>query len=388
MDPIKQSLIDVAGNLEASERNVQAKVRANLTKKKLKIKCFIPSFAAVAIVAIIAFAFSLLPKDESIITANYSTEEQLAYLYEKMHEGKSTHPHLYKLEFITDVALPSYAKYLGIPINQEELAMWIETEFEKEKDLETFKLLQKTPEYDKIINIYVPHIYTARYLEKEVLKKYKEVFPTLSKESHEHLMQYEAITHFLTEDYELFAPREEIEDILAYTDEKNFGTIIDTEKNTITVAIGANFKDLEKLSVDQVASFHEVVKLPLVNKTAELGQYVQFFYMKDFTLEKRNIEEIVPFSLVPAYVIFHADEIQLETSFKQFSTTLDWSPHMKLDRLPNDYYVAIGDVEYLFAYDEQPIKLYNITMNEVATVPVEKTEEFINIIRKFTPELQ
>ena len=389
MEPIKQSLIDAAGNLEASEQNVQARVRANFTKKKLTIKRFLPSFAAVAIVAIIAFALTLLPKDESIITANYSTEEQLAYLYEKMHEGKSTHPHLSKLEFITDVALPSYAKYLGITINQEELALWIETEIEKEKDAETFKLLQQRPEYDKIINIYVPHYYTARYLEKEVLQKYKELYPTLSKMSREHLMQYEAISYFMhEEEVKHFASYEEISSIIDYTDNKGFGTIIATDKNVVTVAIGANYLDIAELSVDQISSFHEVVQLPLPNKTAELGQYVQFYYMNDFVIEKRNVKEIVPVSIVPAYTIFTDPSSMFADNFKQLIGSFNWSAHTKFNRLPNEYYVAIGDVEYLFAYDEQPIKLYNLTMDEVATVPVEKTEEFINTIRKFIPELQ
>ena len=166
MDPIKQSLINAAGQLDASERNVQARVRANVTKKRIRIPLWIPTLAIACFIAFIAIQF-LKPETTPLQTTTANlTKEDYAYLYELMQSTNTTHVEEFQLSFVADLAYPHYAKSKGITLDEKEFASRLEAERKKIiAESELFELVSETDPIaaEKLETIYFPHYVKARY---------------------------------------------------------------------------------------------------------------------------------------------------------------------------------------------------------------------------------
>ena len=265
MDPIKQSLIDAAGQLDASERNVQARVRANLTKERIHIPLWIP---ALVIACFIAFIGIQLMKPETTTVQTISsnlTPEDYEYLYESMQSISSTHPDESKLRFVAEVAYPHYGNYKGIKIDEKEFVRRLETERKTLiTESESFQLISETdPTYaKKLETIYLPHYVKSRYYEELLLEQLQRKYPTFSSSALEHMLQYEAVKYFASlEESSQFLPYNDLITIayMNYSDYHRIeAAVMSVHEDHYIVVKDANYFELNGLTTDQIASFKRV----------------------------------------------------------------------------------------------------------------------------------
>ncbi len=390
MDPIKQSLIDVAGNLEASEQNVQANVRANLTKKRIRMPIWIPALAITCFIAFIGIQF-LKPETAPVqINSANLTKEDYEYLYEAMHSINSTHVEQFQLEFVADIAYPHYAKYKGIAIDEKEFTRRLEAERKTYiTESESFQLMYETDPIaaEKLERIYLPHYVKARYYEELLLEQLENQYPTFNTSTLSHMLQYEAVKYFATlEESSQFLPHNDLMSIaiMNYSDYHRIeAAVMSVHEDHYIVIKDGNYFELNGLTTDQIASFKEgVYKIPIEYLgTLGVGDMVEL-YFPDYYMGSDNVHEMIPFQVTKA-VISLTLEGEAAASLLELIEPLERTPWKEIPGSMIDNELIALDAHYNFSYDNEAgiFTLYDMKSEEKLIAPKHISELIYEILK-------
>ena len=385
MDPIKQSLIDVAGNLEASERNVQAKVRANLTKKRIRIPIWIP---ALVIACFMAFVGVLLKPDTTPVqtTSANLTPEDYEYLYELMQSSSSTHVEEFQLSFVADIAYQHYSTFKGIALDEKELARRIEVEKKTLlEESEAFRLVSESdPNFEAI---YFPHYVKARYYEELLLEQLKTQYPSFNSYALEHMLKFEAVKYFASlEESSQFLPYNDLMSIalMNYSDYHRIeGAVMSVHEDHYIVVKDGNYFELSGLTTDQIASFNEgVYKIPIEYvDTLVVGDVVELYY-SDYYMSSVNVQEMIPIQVTKALfnlTLENNDAASLLELIEPLERT-SWEivpPNM------TDFILIALNAPFIFNYDNEEgiFTLYALDNQEKIVVPKHLTESIYELLK-------
>ncbi len=389
MDPIKQSLIDAAGNLEASERTVQAKVRANLTKKRIHMPIWIPSLVIACFIAFIGIQY-LKPDTTPVQTTSTNlTSEDYQYLYELMHSASSTHVEEFQLRFVAEIAYTHYAKYKGITIDEKEFARKLEAERKLMKESNSFQLVSETDPIaaEKLESIYLPHFVKASYYEELLLEQLKTQYPSFHSTTLDHMLQFEAVKYFASlEEASQFLPNNELMSIalLNYSDyHKITGAVMSVQEDHYIVVKDGNYFELNGLTMDQIASFKEgVYKIPIEYlDTLVVGDMVEL-YFPDYYMYSNNVQEMVPYEVTPA-VIGLTLEGEAAESLLQLVEPLERT-HWKLTPGTTiDYELMALNSHFTFTYENEEgiFTLYDMNSEEKIVVPKHLSDSIYELLK-------
>ena len=309
MDPIKQSLIDAAGQLDASERNIQTSVRANLTKKRIRIPLWIPALIIACFIAFIGIQL-LKPETTTVQTISSNlTPEDYEFLYESMQSINATnHQEEFQLSFVAEVAYPHYGNYKGIKFDEKEFARRLENERKTLiTESESFQLMSETdPTYaGKLETIYLPHYVKSRYYEELLLEQLENQYPSFNTSTLKHMLQYEAVKYFASlEESSQFLPYDDIMSIaiMNYSDYHLIvGAVMSVHEDHFIVVKDGNYFELNGLTTDQIASFNKgVYKIPIEYMDKfYAGDMVQL-YFPDYYMVSDSVQEMIPIQVTKA----------------------------------------------------------------------------------------
>ena len=389
MDPIKQSLIDVAGNLDASERNVQAKVRANLTKKRIRMPIWIPTLAIACFIAFVGIQY-LKPDTTPIQTTSTNlTPEDYQYLYELMHSRSSTHVEEVQLRFVADIAYPHYAKYKGITIDEKEFARRLEAERKLMTESDSFQLMSETDPIaaEKLESIYLPHFVKARYYEELLLEQLETQYPSFKSYTLEHMLQYEAVKYFASlEESSQFLPHNDLMSIamMNYSDYHRItGAVMSVHKDHYIVVKDGNYFELNGLTTDQIASFKEgVYKIPIeYMDTLVVGDMVEL-YFPNYYMSSGKVQEMVPYQVTQA-VISLTLEGEAATSLLQLIEPLERTHWKLISGTRIDYELMALNDYFTFTYEHEAgiFTLYDMNSEEKIVVPKRLNESIYELLK-------
>jgi hypothetical protein len=390
MDPIKQSLIDVAGNLEASERNVQAKVRANLTKKRIRMPIWIPALAITCFIAFIGIQF-LKPDTTPVQTTSANlTKEDYEYLYESMQSISSTNPDEFKLRFVADIAYPHYGNYKGITLDEKEFARRLEAERKANiTESESFQLMSETDPIaaEKLETIYLPHYVKARYYEELLLEQLENQYPSFKSYTLEHMLQYEAVKYFATlEESSQFLPHNDLMSIaiMNYSDYHRIeGAVMSVHEDHYIVVKDGNYFELNGLTTDQIASFNEgVYKIPIeYMDTLVVGDMVELYY-PDYYMISVNVQEMIPFQVTKAVISLTLED-EAAASLLELIEPLERTPWKEIPGYMIDYGLIALNAHFNFSYDNEAgiFTLYDMKSEEKLIAPKHISESIYEILK-------
>ena len=390
MDPIKQSLIDAAGQLDASERNVQAKVRANLTKKRIRIPLWVPPLAIACFIAFIGLQFLKLdPAPVQTVSSNL-TPEDYEFLYESMQSISSTHPDEFKLSFVAEVAYPHYGNYKGIKIDEKEFVRRLETERKTHiTESESFQLVSESdPTYaEKLETIYLPHYVKSRYYEELLLEQLQSEYPTFGTSALRHMLQYEAVKYFASlEESSQFLPYDDLISIaiMNYSDyHQIIGAVMSVHEDHYIVVKDGNYFELNGLTTDQIASFNEgVYKIPIeYMDTLVVGDMVELYY-PDYYMSSSNVQEMIPYQVTKA-VIGLTLEGEAAASLLEIIEPLERTPWKEIPGYMIDYDLIALNAHFSFAYDNEAgiFTFYDMKSTEKIVVPKHLTEAIYELLK-------
>ena len=398
MDPIKQSLIDAAGQLDASERNVQAKVRANLTKKRIRMPIWIPALAIACFIAFVGIQFL---KSETgpvpTISANL-TPVEYEYLYELMESTSSTHVEQVQLSFVADIAYPYYGTYKGITLDESEFAKRLEAERKIYiTESESFQLMSETDSIaaEKLETIYLPHYVKARYYEELLLEQLKTQYPSFNTSTLEHMLQYEAVKYFASlEESSQFLPYNDLMAIaiMNYSDYHLIvGAVMSVHEDHFIVVKDGNYFELNGLTTDQIASFNDgVYKIPIeYMDTLVVGDMVEL-YFPDYYMYSVNVQEMIPYQVTKAVIGLTLDG-EAAASLLELIEPLERTPWKEIPNNGIKYELYALDAFFVFHYkevedifteEEYIFTLYDMKSEEKIVVPKHISESIYELLKR------
>ena len=390
MDPIKQSLIDVAGNLEASERNVQAKVRANLTKKRMSMPIWIPALVIACFIAFVGIQF-LKPDTTPVQTTSVNlTPEDYEYLYELMQSAFSTHVEEFQLSFVADIAYQHYAKLKGITLDEKELARRLEVEkIALLEESESYRLVAESDPIaaEKLETIYFPRYVKARYYEELLLEQLQTQYPSFDANTLEHMLKFEAVKYFATlEESSQFLPYNDLMSIaiMNYSDyNRIIGAVMSVHEDHYIVVKDGNYFELNGLTTDQIASFKEgVYKVPTeYMDTLVVGDMVEL-YFADYYMTSGNVQEMVPYQVTPA-VIGLTLEGEEAVAFLALIEPLERTHWKLISGTKIDYELMALNAYFTFTYEHEEgiFTLYNMNSEEKIVVPKRLSDSLYELLK-------
>ena len=377
MDPIKQSLIDAAGQLDASERNVQAKVRANLTKKPIRMPIWIPALAIACFIAFVGIQY-LKPDTTPIQTISSNlTSEDYEYLYELMQSSTSTHVEEFQLSFVADIAYQHYSTFKGIALDEKELARRIEVE--KKTLLEESEIFRLVSESDQNFEaIYLPHYVKSRYYEELLLEQLKTEYPSFNTSTLEHMLQFEAVKYFASlEESAQFLPYDDIMSIayMNYSDYHRLeAAVMSVHEDHFIVVKDGNYFELNELTTDQIASFSKgVYKIPIEYMDKfYVGDMVQL-YFPDYYMVSDSVQEMIPIQVTKALLNLTLED-EANESLLALIEPLERTQFKSIPPIMTDYALVALDAHFIFNYDieEGIFTFYKMNSQDVEKIIVPK----------------
>ena len=391
MDPIKQSLIDAAGQLDASERNVQARVRANLTKKRIRIPLWIPALVIACFIAFIGIQL-LKPETTTVQTISSNlTPEDYEFLYESMQSINATnHQEEFQLSFVAEVAYPHYGNYKGIKFDEKEFARRLENERKTLiTESESFQLLSETdPTYaGKLETIYLPHYVKSRYYEELLLEQLENQYPSFNTSTLKHMLQYEAVKYFASlEESSQFLPYDDLMSIaiMNYSDYHLIvGAVMSVHEDHFIVVKDGNYFELNGLTTDQIASFNEgVYKIPIeYMDTLVVGDMVEL-YFPDYYMYNVNVQEMIPYQVTKAVIGLTLDG-EAAASLLELIEPLERTPWKEIPGYMIDYDLIALNAHFNFSYDNEAgiFTLYDMKSYEKLIAPKHISESIYELLK-------
>ena len=399
MDPIKQSLIDAAGQLDASERNIQTSVRANLIKKRIRIPLWIPALVIACFIAFIGIQL-LKPETTTVQTISSNlTPEDYEFLYESMQSINATnHQEEFQLSFVAEVAYPHYGNYKGINFDEKEFARRLENERKTLiTESESFQLMSETdPTYaGKLETIYLPHYVKSRYYEEVLLEQLENQYPSFNTSTLKHMLQYEAVKYFASlEESSQFLPYDDIMSIaiMNYSDYHLIvGAVMSVHEDHFIVVKDGNYFELNGLTTDQIASFNEgVYKIPIeYMDTLVVGDMVEL-YFPDYYMYNVNVQEMIPYQVTKAVIGLTLDG-EAAASLLELIEPLERTPWKEIPNNGIKYELYALDaffefhykeVEDIFTEEEYIFTLYDMKSEEKIVVPKHISESIYELLKR------
>lgn len=388
MDRIKESLIHIVGNINQHEENVFRKVRTGVDKKKKSKKSLLPIWIPAIALAIFMtfFAFQIMNPTEEFSTGTITlTKSDYQFLYEQMKNVKATNQDAAQLEFVADIALPFYAETTSLNINQVELNQFVTEELTAFKKSEQYSILANDPNFTLYETIYIPLLTKARYIEEQLLNQLKIQYPSFKRETLQKMLQYNAVQYYLTlEEATMFASKKELLEIANIANKEAEMTITHIEEDYIIAVENGNFYELNHLSPEQIASFHEgVYKIPVgLIDVEEVGSSAKMTFWEN-KYENENVQEIIPTNYSKSFISFELD-YPSSLEFLTLMKNLEWSHFTSLNEEQILLGILFENQHHLIQYNEvnDQYTIFAMLDEQKAEVPKQLNSQLIDIIKK------
>jgi hypothetical protein len=382
MQQIKESLIETAGNLDEAQqriiRNVNAGLHTTPSKKRPTYKWVTP--IALSFV-LLAFILSIPILKNEITTASYTKQELFANYKFVLDQMTSTDKELTQFEYIATMSVPYLVDFYQIEINDKEMRDYVQAQLALYEDSSLHEM--NIPHYDKI-SFVNERMLEASYMLEQLEPIYEKMYPSISSHTIHQLMQLDAIHQFKqSEDVPLFATNAQLDDMLRYlrVTPTVSGTVIHTTEDCIVVTLNSNVFGLLNLSIDQVANFNDVIKVPVKNNVYIVGQSVNITYYGAFNYNSvHRFEERIATNIEPvaSYIALEAVE---QNALKTFFTELEWHKEFA-SALGASYETNVGTTRYTFVIlSPTSIEVINNDEMTASLLNAEQTERLKDIIK-------
>lgn len=382
MQRIKESLIETAGNFDQAEQRIMKNVKANLHKTTSKNSRSLKWVAPVALSFILLACIISIPifKNETT-TASYTKAELFTNYKYVLEQMTSTDIELSQFEYVATMAVPYLIDYYQVEINKKEMTEFVTSQLTLYEDTSILK--KSIADYDKITFVN-ERMLEAGYMIEQLEPIYEKMYPSISSHTIYQLIQLDAIKQFKqSDDVHLFATNAQLDEMLNYLDVTPTvtGSIIHMTEDSIVVSLNSNVFGLLSLSIDQVANFNDVIKVPVQNNPYVIGQPVNVtYYGQLYSNSVHNVQERIATKIEPV-----ASYIELETTeqnaLKAFFAELEWKKEFTSE-VGASYETNVGSTSYTFVI-LSPTSFEIINNDEVtaALLNKEQVERLINIIK-------
>lgn len=299
MDPIKQSLIEAAGDLTQSERNVRYNVRNAVKRKnRFKLPLFIPIAVTVCLVVIIGFfVVKALPTQYSISSSTAFDESYFDILV-KMYpaDEPDAEQNAFK-EYVGDLAILAYGEYRGISLSEEEVMANVKEYIEAEK-LNEMKILRLDGVDNAIFKqLYIPHFFRKFAIQNDLYELYHQDYPTMFETTLSEMIQMDANSYFKENGLEEILSNPKFAKIPLQLDpdyEIYQGIVAAEREDAYLVVLHVNSAQIEGLTIEDLQiKFDHLYWMPKVVDFLQVGSMIEVSYSINHGTPD-EINQIVP----------------------------------------------------------------------------------------------
>ncbi len=300
MDPIKKSLIEAAGDLTQSERNVRYNVRNAVKRKnRFKLPLFIPIAVTVCLVVVIGFfVVKALPTQYSISSSTAFDESYFDILV-KMYPADDPYAEQNAIyEYVGDLAILAYGEFHGVSLNEEEVIANVKEYIEAVKKSDEIKRLGGL-DFAKFEQLYIPTLFSKFAIRDELVELYRQDYPTMFDTTLSEMVRMDAVAYFKENGLEEILANRKFDKIALQLqldpDYEIYQGIVAAEReDAYLVVLHVNSAQIEGLTIEDLQiKFDHLYWMPKVVDFLKVGDMIEVGYSINHGTQD-EINQIVP----------------------------------------------------------------------------------------------